>query len=111
MPKTGQDFIHFKGNDRIISFVIEDVEDLLGFKAEWAFSVDETSAPIVTKSSEGVGPLIELDGNEVFVTLVYADTATIGAAKYYHELKLWDVDDKVSTPAIGTMDLRPVILP
>ena len=110
MAKIGQNFIHFKGNFRQVIFFIEDIDSLDGFKATWGMAENENSAPLVQKSSEGQNPGMELIGKEVIVTLLPDDTATLVPMKYYHELRLLDLDDRPSTPAIGEVDLRPVIL-
>lgn len=110
MAKTGQNFIHFKSRFRQVVFFIEDVDTLTGFKAYWGMAENETSAPLVSKSSEGVAPGIELSGQDVIVTLDPADTTSLVPAKYYHELKLIDINENPLTPAIGEVDLRPVTL-
>ena len=110
MGKIGQNFIHFKGNYRKIIFFIEDVDSLTGFKAFWGMSEDASAAALVSKSSEGANPGIELSGKEVIVTILPQDTTSLVPMKYYHELKLLDLEDKPSTPAIGEVDLKPVIL-
>ncbi len=110
MGKAGQNFIHWKGNYRKIVFFIEDVDSLTGFKASWGMSENESSMALISKSSEGVNPGIELSGQEVIVTILPQDTTPLVPMKYYHELKLLDLEDKPSTPAIGEVDLKPVIL-
>ncbi len=109
MGKIAQDFRHWKGNDKQISFFVEDVDNLIGFKARWALAETDSSPVILEKSSEGASPKIQFSEKEVIVTLAPADTAPLLPMKYYHQLTLWDNDNKVSVSAIGELDLRPVI--
>lgn len=108
MGKLNQNFTTWKGNYRQIEFFIEDVADLTGYSAEWACSVDVDSAALVSKSSPSSG--ITLADSIVTVTLDPSDTSAMTAGDYYHELRLVDGSTNPSTPAIGTMTLKEVIL-
>lgn len=110
MAKIGQNFIHWKNRYRQVVFFIEDVESLEGFEATWGMSENETSTVLVEKSSTGESPGIQLVGQEVIVTLEPADTVSLAAMQYYHELKLLDTQSNPLTPAIGEVDLREVTL-
>ena len=108
MGKLAQNFTTWKGNYRQIEFFIEDVSTLVGSTAEWAFSVDVDSAALVTKTSTAGS--ITFSDNIATVTLDPADTVSLDAGEYYHELRLSDTSSHPSTPAFGVMTLKEVIL-
>lgn len=112
MGKLNQNFTTWKGNYRELNFTIEDVDSAEGCTAEWACAELETSlVNEIEKSTESTPAGITIAGKVVTVILDPADTASMDAGNYYHELRLVDTDDNPSTPAIGTMTLKPVILP
>jgi hypothetical protein len=111
MGKLNQNFTTWKGNYRTINFLIEDVVSLVGATVKWAISVDEESSKLIEKTSTGGG--ITIDGQTATVILDETDTdysSGITAGDYYHELRVVDTDGHVSTPAIGTMTLKDVII-
>lgn len=110
MGKENQDFTTWKGNYRLINFYISDVSSVTGGTAEWACSIVNTGSTIILKTSEPNSG-ITLSGKYVSVTLNPEDTSGLAAGNYYHELRLIDVIGQPTTPAIGTMTLKPVILP
>jgi len=112
MGKIGQNFTTWKGNYREVNFLIEDVATVEGCTAEWACAETVNSAlKEITKSSGSSPAGITFSGKTVKVILNPADTANMTAKDYYHELRLIDTSSNPSTPAIGTMTLREVILP
>lgn len=111
MGKLAQDFTTWKGNYRRIDFYIEDVSTVTGGTATWAMSLSETGTTLILKSS--TGGTIGLTGKTVSVYLQPADTneaSGIAAGSYYHELRLVDIVGQPSTPAIGTVTLKNVII-
>jgi hypothetical protein len=111
MGKLNQDFTTWKGNYRRIDFYIEDVSSVTGGTASWIMAADATSAALITKTVAGGG--IGLTGKTVSVYLLPADTddsSGIADGIYYHELRLVDVVNQPSTPAIGEVTLLPVVL-
>jgi len=111
MGKTGQDFTTWKGNYRRIDFYIEDVSSVTGGTAEWGLSTSDTGTTLILKTSANTG--ITLSGKTVSVFLDPSDTddgSGISAGFYYHELRLVDIAGQPSTPAIGTVTLKNVIL-
>lgn len=112
MGKLGQDFTTWKGNYRQIVFYIEDVSTVTGGTASWAMSESNTGSTLILKTSEPSSG-ITLSGKYVTVTLDPEDTdelSGIAAGTYYHELRLVDVIGQPTTPAIGTVTLKPVII-
>jgi len=114
MGKLDQNLTTWKGNYREIRFLIEDVvsvEDCTA--AEWAMSETANSAALITKKLTDNPVSITLSGKFVTVRLFPADTnqaSGITAGNYYHELRLVDSAGNPSTPAIGTITLRAVVL-
>jgi hypothetical protein len=112
MGLINQNFIMWKGDDKIVQITIEDATDVSGFTAKWHMSVDVDSAKLITKTSGGGG--ITFDGNKVLVSLSSAETkdsvTTIPVGLYYHELELIDGDSKKSIAASGILDLRKTLV-
>ena len=112
MAKTGQNFTTFIGNYREINFLIDDVSTVEDCEAYWAMAPTSTSViNTIEKSSESTPAGITLSGKTVKVILNPADTESLDAGTFYHELRLVDASNNPSTPAIGTVTLMPVILP
>ena len=111
MGKLAQDFTTWKGNYRQIVFYIEDVSSVTGGTAEWAMSDSPTGTTLILKTSANTG--ITLSGKYVTVTLSPTDTndaSGISSGNYYHELRLVDIANQPSTPAIGTVTLKDVLI-
>lgn len=109
MGKENQDFTTWKGNYRLINFYISDVSTVTGGTAEWAMSLSNTGSTIILKTSVA-STGITLSGKYVTVTLEPYDTSSLSPGLYYHELRLVDVVGQPTTPAIGTITLKPVII-
>lgn len=113
MGKLAQNFTTWKGNYREIDFYIEDVSSLDGATVKWAMSESEITEKLIEKVSTGATPGITLDGKTATVILNETDTdynSGIDAGDYYHELRIVDSEGHVSTPAIGTVTLKDVII-
>ena len=110
MGKLNQNLTTWVGKYRKIEFLVEDVSDLEGCTAEWAMAVTEGGEALINKSSETSEVGIELDGKYATVILEPEDTEDLEAGAYYHELRIVDSDGHPSTPAIGTITLKPVSL-
>lgn len=111
MGRLAQDFTTWKGNYRQIVFYIEDVSTVTGGTAEWAMSstTGATGDQLILKTSTPAHG-ITLSGKNVTVTLDPIDTTGITSGSYYHELRLEDVTGQPTTPAIGTVTLKDVII-
>jgi hypothetical protein len=109
MGNLAQDFTTWKGNYRQIIFYISDVSTVTGGTAEWALSTSVTGATIIYKTSVA-STGITLSGKNVIVVLEPYDTTGLTAGSYYHELRLEDVAGQPTTPAIGTVTVRDVLL-
>jgi len=112
MGKQNQDFTTWVGNYRTIVFYIEDVSTVTGGTAEWAMSTTSgaTGSQAILKTSVA-STGITLSGKNVIVTLEPSDTSGISPGSYYHELRLVDIAGQPTTPAIGTVTLKPVLIP
>jgi len=111
MGKLAQDFTTWKGNYRQIVFYIEDVSTVTGGTAEWAMSLSATGTTLILKTSANTG--ITLAGKNVTVNLDPVDTGEssgIASGFYYHELRLVDIAGQPTTPAIGTVTLKDVLI-
>jgi len=109
MGKLNQNFTIWKGNYMELSFYIEDVSTVEGCAAEWACAAAADAATNNIEKST-TNSSITLSGKTVTVILNPSDTASMTAGDYYHELRLVDTGNHPSTPAIGTMTLKEVIL-
>jgi len=109
MGKINQNFTMWKGNYREVNFFIEDISSLDNCSAVWACSLTVETTAIITKSSS-LSTQITLSGKMVTVILNPADTSTMSPGNYYHELRLVDASGNPSTPAIGTMELKGVLI-
>ena len=111
MGSLNQDFTTWKGNYRVIQFYISDVSTVTGGTAEWALSTTSgvTGSQAILKTSVA-STGITLSGKYVNVTLSPSDTASLAAGTYYHELRLVDIAGQPSTPAIGTVTLKDVLI-
>jgi len=113
MGKLNQDFTTWKGNYRRIDFYIEDVSSVTGGTAVWAMSATVDSAALISKYSVSGATHITLSGKTVSVFLQPSDTdeaSGITAGSYYHELRITDVANQPSTPAIGSVTLKAVVI-
>lgn len=113
MGKINQNITIWKGNYVELNAVIDDVLDLTGSVITWAMSVDASTAKLITKSTETTIPGVTIDERIVTVILNPADTndaSGIAAGDYYHEMRIVDPDGKPSTPFIGKVELRNVII-
>lgn len=112
MGLLAQDFTTWKGNYRQILFYISDVSTVTGGTAKWAMSANVSGATLILKTSE-TNSGITLSGKYVTVVLDPEDTddaSGIAAGSYYHELRLEDVAGQPTTPAIGTVTLKDVLI-
>lgn len=113
MAQLNQNFIHFKGNDKEVNFVVQDVATVEGCKARWTMSEVAGGMAEITKSTEDTPAGITLVGKTIKVILKSEDTddlSPVAAKKYYHECELEDTAGNISTVAIGEVDLREVTL-
>ncbi len=113
MAQLNQNFVMFKGDDKIIRFTVQDVESVVGLKARWTISSEPGSVSFLEKSTETSPPGITMDGKNIEVHLNSVDTddhTVFETKKYYHECELVDGDGKISTVAIGEVDMRDVTL-
>jgi hypothetical protein len=113
MAQQNQNFIHYKGNDKVLNFTVSDVSTVEGCVARWTMSATQGSTPLITKASNASPATISLSGKVISVTIDSEDTddlSSIDAGTYYHECELVDTDGNISTVAEGAVDLRDVTL-
>jgi len=113
MGKVNQNITIWKGNYVELSAVIDDVSDLAGSVITWAMSIDASTAKLITKSTETTVPGVTIEDNIVTVILNPSDTndaSGIAAGDYYHEIRIVDPGGNPSTPLIGKVELRNVII-
>lgn len=108
MGLIGQNFTKWKGDDMLIVFTIEDVQSLTGYTAQWQLSVNTSSAVLLSKTSISNGG-ITFEGNKVIVSVTSTETnddvTSIPEGQYYHELQLYDPNDKQTVAATGIVTL------
>jgi hypothetical protein len=99
-----QNFEIWAGDYREITFVVEDVESLVGLTVNWFLAPSVKAEPLVYKESpEG----ISVKGNSFTVTLTSGDTKGLGHGSYYHEAVMADDEGKAITVAIGKAVINP----
>jgi hypothetical protein len=108
MGKINQILNTWQGNYREIRFLVLDVENLDNCTATWILAATEAGTPIITKTSTSTPAGITFSGKYATVILQPADTASLAAGSYYHELRIVDSAGNPSTPAIGPVTLRGV---
>lgn len=106
MGLTGQNFTKWKGDDMIIIFTVDDIQNLNGYSAEWNVAIEPDSTKLITKTNSAG---ITFDGNKVVIAVDSYETnqnvTAIPAGQYYHELQLVDPLGKKTVAAIGMMTL------
>ena len=108
MAEKGQNFSMWAGDYKEITFVIQHTTDLTGYEAKWAMARAAVDTPILTKHSTDAE--ITLLGDEVSVTLLSADTASLTKGRYYHELEIEDLSGDVATYAVGKIRIHPKLI-
>lgn len=104
MALRRQDFEIWAGDDKELIFTIEDVNSLAGASFKWAMSRSVGAEKLVEKSGDLV------TGKQVTVELAPEDTEELRRGKYYHELEITDASGRISTAAIGAVDLFPTLI-
>lgn len=84
MATRNQDFEIWAGNDKWMTFIVEDMDNLDGYEARWAVSKYENSSAIFTKEV----PVQDMSGNSFTVKLDPEDTKELSPGTYYHEAKV-----------------------
>jgi hypothetical protein len=110
MGTLAQDFTTWKGNYRQIIFYISDVSSVTGGTAQWALALSVTGTTLIYKTSV-TSTGITLSGKNVIVVLEPYETSGFTSGSYYHELKLTDTVGQPTTPAIGTVTMKDVLIP
>ncbi len=105
MALRNQDFEIWAGDDKQLVFTIEDVISIAGAQqVKWAMSRSVRGEKLINK--EGFA-----EGNKAVIELVSEDTRNIRRGRYYHELEIRDTAGKISTAAIGTVQINPTLIP
>ena len=112
MAKINQNFIHYKGDEKVITITVEDALLLTGFTIKWSMSETANSSKLITKSTAATPATVTIEANTASLTLAAADTdyaSSIVAGTYYHEWRIWDADSKPVVVATGSIELKDVI--
>ncbi len=116
MAILNQNIRIYKGDDIIARYTIEDVSELVDYKAWWAMSPkDDLTNLLIVKTTAGdfsdEGG-IEIEDNLVKVSFASEDTdeaSGIDVDEYYCELQLEDDDGNTIVSAEGTAHVRPAL--
>jgi len=106
MTSTGQDFTMYSGDSNVITITVTDsagaAKDLSGAAIVWSMAPLVESEKTTIEKTNASGIAITGDGSAgIFtVTLAAADTAPL-RGDYYHEAKITDGSNNVSTVTIG----------
>lgn len=111
MGLIDQDFFKWRGDTFFIQITIADAEtDLSGYKAYWSMALDETSSPVLVKTTDGdfsdEGGIEWVTDNRVRITLEKEDTDALTPGEYYHELAIEDGSGDSVIVSAGTFDLK-----
>lgn len=107
MAEIEQNFRMKAGNKKLLSFVIEGIDNFAGLIVKWGFSEASHTDNIVTKSLPGTG--VEINAPIISVTLMPDDTKSVPRGRYYHELWIEDAIGGRKTLAVGQLLLRDSI--
>jgi hypothetical protein len=109
MAMLNQNFTIFQGdNNVLVEFAVLDDTgapvDVSLASFRWAFGRSSRSAPLVQKSTSDSIALSDPQNGAIQITMHAADTETLSAGSFYHELVM-GLGGKTETIAIGTMTL------
>jgi hypothetical protein len=108
--RLNKNFTHFINDGIDIEFVFSDIDDLNDANdIKWAFSVDEDSTPLITKTLSSGITIDTVDTRKCIVTLAPANTSSRSAGNYHHQLRVQDSANVWHTAATGTMTLKKSI--
>lgn len=111
MARINQDFDLFAGEDRVISFKIEDQNgyeiDLDGASAIWVLARSSGNFIKVAEKTTTNGG-IYIEDNKFNVVLNNSDTNLL-QGEYNYELRMTDSENKQSVVAVGTVQIHKSI--
>lgn len=107
MAEIEQNFRMKAGNKKLLSFVIEGIDNFAGLTIKWGFSEASHTDKIVTKTSNTAD--ITASVPIINVTLMPNDTKNVPRGRYYHELWIEDAIGGRKTLAVGQLLLRDSI--
>jgi hypothetical protein len=115
MPEINQNIEMWAGEDVVIYVTLTniDIEGLI--KIKWQLSETADSEIIeVAKYIDNIGRVDEdSDGitvypltNKIKIIIDSADTIDMGGSRYFHEVRIWDNDNKQSTIMTGRIKIN-----
>ena len=115
MAQPCQDFELFKNDDKSVQVTIRDengtLVDVSGASAaQWIMQkYPESATADITKTLAAGEIDVATSGANgvVTITILSADTASLSAGEYYHELRITDASGNDSTILVGDVNLRP----
>jgi hypothetical protein len=114
MTEQSQDFEMWAGEYKEITILVKKPdgtpEDLTGATVEWLVKKrPQSNLPALVSKSSGHGAevLVPPTAGLVKITLDEADTTSLPASTYYHELEGKDSADRPFTPTVGYLVIQP----
>jgi len=105
MAVKEQNFEMWAGDYKKVTFVVQDIENLVGANIQWIMAQSAKSEPVLTK--ESTANEININKNEFTVELSSVDTKDIAAGTYYHEAIITDTENHTVTVATGKVTINP----
>lgn len=118
MTSEDQNFEMYAGESKVITVTVKDAAgalvDIGGASIEWIAKRSEDDAVgLITKTTAAGGGITILDQTthkgEFTITLVPADTQSLGGASYYHEAEVTDIATDVSTVMRGIVTIKKAL--
>ncbi len=100
MAARNQNVILYTDSDVTLIITVENVTTLDdATNVVWKVARSKTAPPLVVKE---LGNGISIDGNQLIVTLVPADTADLRSGDYFHEARVTTAQGKTRPVTVGT---------
>jgi hypothetical protein len=114
MARTDQNIDWHIGDDKLLTFTIVDEDNeavnLTGLvSAQWVLKryPESTGTPSIEKTLGSGITVYDATGGILQVTVNSADTLSLTAGQYYHELRIKNSDSKLGTVTTGIVNLLP----
>jgi len=119
MTSEDQNFELYAGESKVLTVTVKDAAgaliDLTGSTIEWIVKrAEDDAAGLITKTTVPITGGITLSNQttnkgEFTITLLPADTLSLGGASYYHEAEVTDAATNVSTVTRGVVTVKKAL--
>lgn len=106
MAARNQDFEMWAGDNKWVTFTVEDLSNLTDYTIRWGISRFVGGSKTLLKEV----PAHDVTGNIFTVKLIPEDTKELDPRTYYHEAEITSPNGEISTVSVGKMTLHHTIL-